>query len=586
MKENIKTLLEFLYGTDVFIKILKRFQCLQDAEIRKSESALLKDLTADETETVLIAFGDQFQGNEYNPLKNLKNFLDKYLKGSVSGVHLLSFSPCSSDDGLSVIDFRGINPDMGTWSEIRETAASYTLMADLALNKCSVNSEWFRKFLEQEGKYKDFFITAEREADLSSVFRQGRVPVLAEFDTSGGKKLVLTSPGADRAYLNYSNPEVIMGMMEMLFCYIRTGVQFIKLDSAELLWEEEGQYCLNHEKTLAAVKLFRGIIREYAPRVIIITEKDNSDRDNLSYSGKSCDEEQVLYQSALPPLILDAFLRENASRLRKWAADSLNRLPDSVTLFNFQHPSAGKGILSAEGILNDDEIKNMFTEIEKRGGLISCKRENRADVLNEPGINYFSAVTGNETDKDTAVSKFLASQSLLLFLKGIPGIHIHNLLGPGNWKEGVVSAGKNSMVCRYKFDYTELDRELSDPDSLRSLVLTGYRKMLDVRKKESSFSPSGAQIIPEASGPLFAVLRISPDEKDKVLCMVNISGKIIKSFAYWDFLSSYKKSKLYDIITKQESGALVIYNDSGKSDRGSECCAMVTLDPWEVVWLK
>lgn len=82
-------------------------------------------------------------------------------------------------------------------------------------------------------------------------------------------------------------------------------------------------------------------------------------------------------------------------------------------------------------------------------------------------------------------------------------------------------------------------------------------------------------------------------EAKKVLCLLNISGRILKLFVYWDELSCFNNGRLYDIINMKESGALVILadeekkqgrNDSEKFD--TECSAMINLYPWEVVWLK
>ena len=578
MKENIKKLLEIIYGTDVSRKISDRFQFILDSEsakIKNTESPLPKGLPVDETDIFVIAYSEQYQGND-NTLKNLRNFLDKYLKGSVTGIYILPFTRCSSDSIFSAVDFKNVNPEAGLWNDIRETASSYRLMADFVPNRCSVSSDWFKKFLEEEGKYRDYFITAEQETDLSSVSGLSESPSITEFDTPGGKKLVCTASGSYQADLNFGNPEVLMDILEVFFYHVKSGIQIIRLDADAFVWKEKGHLYLDRVKTNAVLKLFGEIVREYLPGLMLITEPEVHQREKIFCSGNRYNDEHIIYRTALPAVLLDAFLRENASHLREWAANSPDLTAESAAFFNFHAPCGRIKILPVKGILNEDEMKNMLTETGKRGGVTIFKRSDGCDIPCELIISYFSVLTGNEKNKEASVSEFLAFHSVFLALAGLPVFSIRSLLASGTDRGPDIE----------KFDYPALENELSDPDSLSSRVLAGYRRMLDVRKNQPSFSLSGRHIIPEASGPLFAILRISPDEKEKVLCMVNISGKIIKCFAYWDFLSSYKKSKLYDIITGKESGALVIYNDSGKSDRGSECSAMVTLDPWEVVWLK
>jgi sucrose phosphorylase len=502
-------------------------------------------------------------------------------------------------------------------------------MADLVLNHCSVQSEWFQKYLEWDEKYKDFFITVEPGTDLSSVFRPRALPLLTPFSTADGEKLVWTTFSSDQVDLNYSNPEVLIEMISILFYYIQMGIQIIRLDAVAFLWKETGHTCLHHEKTHAVVKLFREIIKNYAPWVIIITETNVPHKDNLSYFGSGSDEAQMVYQFALPPLTLDAFIREDASHLREWAGSSLDKPSDTVSFFNFHASHDGVGVLPAKGILNESEIKNLLSTVEDRGGLISYKATKEGDIPYELNINYFSAIAGNEEDKDTAVNKFLSSQSVILAMTGMPGIYVHSLLGSVNYSEGVPVTGMNRTINREKLDYNKLEKELADPGTVRSRVLNGYKKMLDARRKEASFSPEGKQVILDASGPLLAVLRISPDGSEQVLCLVNVSGRILKSFPKWDFFKSFNKTRLYDIITGQESSAVILSPGSssgqvprfksgqvpgredcgekggtpenrkpessdklhGKGDvqineEGSPCAAMLTLRPWEVVWLK
>ena len=284
-------------------------------------------------------------------------------------------------------------------------------------------------------------------------------------------------------------------------------------------------------------------------------------------------------------LILDAFIRENASGLREWAAEIPDIQAASIHS-DFPAPNTGIGVLTVKENPDNKEIQNITSEAEKHVNLILRKTGKLDDLLCEPDDSYFSAVTGNEKDSTSVVSKFLAFQAVMLSLAGISELFVHCFPGHENFKESLSVTGINMADDGGNIDYKLLEKELSDPDSQKSRILSMYSKMLDAKGKEPAFNPEGMQIVPEASGPVFAVLRVSPDGKEKVLCLINISRRIVKCFAYWDFLSAYNKSKLYDIITEKESGSLVIYNDSGKSDTGSECSAMVTLDPWEVLWLK
>ena len=40
------------------------------------------------------------------------------LKGAIKVVHILPFNPWSSDDGFSVIDYRKVSDDLGSWEDV------------------------------------------------------------------------------------------------------------------------------------------------------------------------------------------------------------------------------------------------------------------------------------------------------------------------------------------------------------------------------------------------------------------------------------------------------------------------------------
>ena len=97
----------------------------------------------DQTHSLVITYGDSVLRDDEKPLQTLNRFLDKYLRSSVSGVHILPFYPFTSDDGFSVLDYSSVNESLGDWKDINSIANNYSLMADLVVNHCSARSPWF-----------------------------------------------------------------------------------------------------------------------------------------------------------------------------------------------------------------------------------------------------------------------------------------------------------------------------------------------------------------------------------------------------------------------------------------------------------
>ena len=67
-------------------------------------------------DAVLIVYGDQVTAPDTAPLATLQRLLSELLEGLISGVHILPFFPYSSDDGFSVIDYRQVDPALGSWA--------------------------------------------------------------------------------------------------------------------------------------------------------------------------------------------------------------------------------------------------------------------------------------------------------------------------------------------------------------------------------------------------------------------------------------------------------------------------------------
>ncbi|MBW2615126.1 MAG: hypothetical protein JRD02_02985 [Deltaproteobacteria bacterium] len=56
-----------------------------------------------------------------------------------------------------------------------------------------------------------------------------------------------------------------------------------------------------------------------APGVALITETNVPHKENVSYFGNGHDEAQMLYNFALPPLVLHTFYTGDVTALSRWA---------------------------------------------------------------------------------------------------------------------------------------------------------------------------------------------------------------------------------------------------------------------------
>ena len=519
--------LAFLYGPEEGERALSRLV----GRLARFSPPLEPIPPLDQRDAILITYGDQFHQPREVPLRTLARFSERFLHGAVSGLHILPFYPFSSDDGFSVIDYRQVDPALGSWEEIHQLSRGFRLMFDAVINHASQHSAWFEGFLHDDPRYREYFIALSPDARTRElhnlVFRPRALPLLTPFRTAAGEKWVWTTFSADQIDLNYANPALLLEIVDILLEYVAHGAGLIRLDAIAFLWKELGTSCLHLLQTHRVVQLFRAILGWTAPGVQIITETNVPHRDNISYFGNGRNEAQLVYNFALPPLVLHTFQTGSARTLSEWAAGLRSSLPsDQVTFFNFLASHDGVGVGPVRDLLAPTEIQALVDRTLLRGGQVSSRSTpDGGQSPYELNISYFDAISDPGADEpiDLQVRRFLASQSILLALLGVPGIYVHSLLGSRSWQAGVEQTGRARTINREKFSYPALLNELEQPASRRSQVLHGMRAMLAARAASPAFDPYGEQDVLPCGDAIFSLLRLSHDGKHQVLCLTNVT---------------------------------------------------------------
>ena len=480
-----------------------------------------------EKDVVLITYADQIRSEGFSPLLSQQRFLlDHDLDSLIRCVHLLPFSPYSSDDGFSVIDYMAVDPNSGTWEDITELGKSFDLMFDLVLNHSSQKHEWFQKYLAGDPEFAEFYIDQDPDADLSKVVRPRSLPLLTEFQSNAGTKHIWTTFSADQVDLNYANPRVMLAMLQTLVEYARRGARIIRLDAIAYLWKEVGTGCIHLSQTHAAVRLMRHVLDMTYPGTLVLTETNVPHAENISYFGSGGDEAHMVYQFSLPPLLLDAIHSGETLALRDWMK-SLELPSKQCTFFNFTASHDGIGVRPLEGIVSSERVQRLAEIVRRHGGNVNTRRnEDGTDSPYELNITYLDAIAdaGNVSPAEHS-RRFLATQAIMLTMQGVPAIYFHSLVGSPNDQAGVRATGQNRSINRHKYERDELDTALSDPHSLQRRVFDGYRRLLDVRRKHVAFHPNARQRVLELPGDgLLGFVRGS-GAGDEVLVLANLTNK-------------------------------------------------------------
>ncbi len=521
----------------------------------------------DEREVLLIAYGDHIREAGVPPLRALQRFLQVQRADELfRTLHLLPFFPSSSDDGFSVVDYRAVEPALGGWDEIRALADSFGLMFDLVLNHVSRQSDWFQQYLRGREPYLRYFLEVDPACDLTAVARPRSLPLLTEFATSRGPRHLWTTFSADQVDLNYACPQVLFEMAEIVLEYVRRGARILRLDAIAYLWKQVGTDCLHRPQTHAVVRFFRELLDLVAPHVLLLTETNVPHEENVSYFGQG-DEAHLVYQFSLPPLLLDAILQGDARPLTAWLA-GLAQAPPGTTYLNFTASHDGVGVRPLEGLVSETRFQQLVEATLARGGLYSTRRRpDGSDAPYELNITYFDACSApGDPGTPEHISRFLATQAVMLALRGIPGVYLPSLFGGGNDLAGVQQSGQARRINRRKYDAGELAQTLGDRTSLAARVLRGYRQMLAVRIRQPAFHPdAGQEVWDDAPPAVVAVLRTCLDQRQQILVLANVSG-VPQSFD-WSLHGDFRPRE--DLLSGRR------WPDSTR----------VELAPYQVLWL-
>ncbi|MDB9312802.1 sugar phosphorylase [Spirulina sp. CS-785/01] len=477
---------------------------------------------------ILITYGDSIYDptQQQTPLTTLHHFLRTYLRRTISGVHILPFCPYSSDDGFAVIDYLQVNPNLGTWEDIKAIAQDFDLMADLVLNHVSSESIWFEQFKNNQSPGKDYFITVDPDTDISQVVRPRSGPLLIPVTTTEGEKYVWATFSEDQIDLNFANPQVLLAIVEVLLFYMQTGAKYIRLDAVAYLWKQLGTPCIHLPETHAAIRLLREILQMVDPQAAIITETNVPNRENLSYFG-NCNEAHLIYNFSLPPLLIHALLEGRSDYLRTWMM-SMPPAPRGCAYFNFIASHDGIGLRPAEGLLSVEEFYRLVNTLKDFGGEISYRRNpNGSESPYEVNISLFDAMKGTVRGLDQwQIERFICANTLMMSLEGIPGFYIHTFLGTKNDRRGLEATGRKRSINRYCWDIENLEQQLNDPDSSHRIVFHRLSQLLKIRCRQPAFHPNATQYtLHPFNRVLFMFWRQSMMRDQGLFCIFNLSDR-------------------------------------------------------------
>jgi len=522
-----------------------------------------------ESHSVLITYADSIYKNGEATLKTLRELLNKYFGSLSKVVHILPFLKSTSDGGFAVSSYESLEEKFGCWDDLKSISKNHDLMADLVLNHVSSSHPWVQQFIKSQEPGISNVFSPKQNLDWSNVVRPRSSSLFSQINTDDGPKQVWTTFGPDQIDLNWHNPKMTLELLNLITTYLSNGIKWLRLDAVGFIWKESGTTCLHLPKAHSIVKLLRVLLNNLLDDGVLITETNVPQKENLSYLIPD-DEAHMAYNFPLPPLLLEAIITSRADILNSWIFD-WPILPEDTTLFNFTASHDGVGLRALEGLMNEQRIKDLLINCEKRGGLVSHRRlSNGDDKPYELNISWWSAMEDSSRDaKRFQYERFILSQLLVMALKGVPAFYLPALLASENDIKSFSMTGQRRDLNREKFKSENLSAVLNNPESNANKNLKYLRNAMDVRSELKQFHPcsqmkclskgrSDIVVIKRGKGPesVFAIHNMTENKINYQLNDNDLPKIIDNDFNTHDFLTSTK------------------YN-----------CKNISLDPFQVIWL-
>ncbi len=182
------------------------------------------------------------KGDGRGDLKGVTSKLDYIKELGVDYIWLTPFfvSP-QNDNGYDVEDYYNIDPRYGTMEDFEELAAEagkrgIRLMLDMVFNHTSSRHEWFKKAMEGDEKYKNYYIFRKGKApgvpptNWESKFGGGVWEYVEKFDEYYLHLFDVTQPD-----LNWDNEEVRKELQKVIRFWMGKGVKGFRFDVVNLI---------------------------------------------------------------------------------------------------------------------------------------------------------------------------------------------------------------------------------------------------------------------------------------------------------------------------------------------------------------
>ncbi|MCX8481213.1 MAG: alpha-amylase family glycosyl hydrolase, partial [Sediminibacterium sp.] len=497
-------------------------------------------------------------------LQGLQNTIPYFKELGVNLIHIMPIMECppnENDGGYAVSNFKNIDARFGNMDDfiLLQQAfkkAGIYVMLDIVLNHTSNQHQWAleakkgnQQFIDYYYFYKDRTLPNQFDLYMPEIFPEsspGNFTYIPEL-----QQYVMTVFHSYQWDLNYTNPAVLIEMLNNIFYYANLGIDILRIDAPAFIWKELGTTCQNLPQAHTLLKIIKLCVQIATPGMALLGEAIVAPSFIMEYfgkneyAGKECD---FAYNATLMALQWDALATKDV-RILNYSQHELQQKPLHTSWITYTrcHDDIGLGYADHyihqagfNAYLHRQFIKNYYIgniENSNATGFLFAFNEKTQDARISGSLAALCGLekaikNNNEFLINESIDKIILMQAMGFLVGGIPMIFYGDELGYCNDYSYLHDSTKNydnRWTHRPIIDWQKNEKR-KNKNAIEYRIFTALQQIIFLRKKQTCFTDTN-NIIWINPHNIHVTGFIRFNKKTTVYCIFNFNNQ--ESFLTW-----------------------------------------------------